>query len=63
MLLSTECFHLIHRHCLSETAVLQIKKTKQVVCPKPDCRKTVHDWELRENMGRDYEEIDKIIQA
>jgi hypothetical protein len=63
MLVSTECFHMIHRHCLSETAVTQIKKTKTIVCPKPDCRKQIQDWELRDNMGNDYEEIEKILRA
>lgn len=63
MLTSTECFHLLHKHCLSETAVHQIKKTKTIVCPKPDCKKQVQDWELREYMGNDYEEVEKIVQA
>ena len=62
-LISTECFHMIHKQCLSETAVQQIKKSKTICCPKVDCRKQIQDWELRDYMGRDYEELEKIIQA
>ena len=54
---------MINKHCLAETAVTQIKKTKTIVCPKPDCRKQIQDWELRDNMGNDYEEIEKILRA
>jgi hypothetical protein len=63
MLISTECFHMIHRQCLSETAVQQIKKSKIICCPKADCKKQIQDYELRDLMGKDYEELEKIIQA
>jgi hypothetical protein len=63
MLCSTDCYHVIHRKCLSETAVQQTKNSKMICCPKVDCKKQIQDWELRENMGKDYEELEKIIDA
>jgi hypothetical protein len=54
---------MIHRQCLSETAVKQIKKSKMICCPRPDCKKQIQDWELRDYMGKDYEEVEKFIQA
>ena len=41
MFLSTECYHMIHKQCLAETAVQQIKKSKTIVCPKGDCKKQI----------------------
>jgi hypothetical protein len=33
MLISSDCFHMIHKECLKATAHQQIKLTKKVVCP------------------------------
>jgi hypothetical protein len=49
---------MIHRQCLSETAVQQIKKNKTICCPKADCKKKIQDWELRDYMGKDCEELE-----
>lgn len=32
-------------------------------CPKADCKKEIHEWELRSCMGKDYEEIEAFIIA
>ncbi len=58
MLMSSDCFHLIHKHCLSEAVFVQVKQKKsQIICPKQGCNMPLQDWELRENMGSDYEEL------
>jgi len=54
---------MIHKHCFSVSAMEQMKRTKTIVCPKLDCGKKISEFELRETMGKDYEEIEKIERA
>lgn len=60
MLLATECYHTMHKICFKDYAIRQMTTVvprkgnsrdvefNKVTCPKPDCKKVVPDFEIKD---------------